>query len=82
MQKASEISLVLMDVKMPEMNGYEATKQIKKFLPELIIVAQTAYAMQGDNEKSIEAGCDDYIAKPIKKQKLYKLLEKHLSKDG
>jgi len=64
---------------MPEMNGYEATKQIKKILPELTIVAQTAYAMQGDNEKAIEAGCDDYISKPIKKKKLYKLLEKHLS---
>jgi len=74
-----EISMVLMDVKMPEMNGYEATKQIKKFLPELTIVAQTAYAMQGDNEKAIEAGCDDYISKPIKKKKLYNLLEKHLS---
>jgi len=74
----AEISLVLMDVKMPDMNGYEATAQIKKIRPELIIIAQTSYALQGDNEKALEAGCDDYISKPIKKQKLFELIEKHL----
>jgi len=78
-EKHPETSMILMDVKMPDMNGYEATKIIKKISPELVVVAQTAYAMQGDNEKAIEAGCDDYIAKPIKKQKLFELMKKYLS---
>ena len=78
-EKHPEISMILMDVKMPGMNGYEATKKIKKIRPELIIVAQTAYALYGDNEKAKEAGCDDYISKPIRKQKLFELIKMHLS---
>ncbi|VAW14498.1 hypothetical protein MNBD_BACTEROID01-1354 [hydrothermal vent metagenome] len=62
----TNIDLVLMDINMPFMNGYEATKKIKKIRPNLPIIAQTAYAIAGDKEKSLEAGCDDYIAKPIK----------------
>lgn len=61
------IDLVLMDINMPVMNGYEATKVIKEFRPDLPIIAQTAFAIAGDKEKSIEAGCDDYISKPIKR---------------
>ena len=73
-----QIDLVLMDILLPEINGYEATKQIKKFRPKLPIIAQTAFAMYGDNEKAFEAGCDDYIAKPIKKQLLLDLIKKYL----
>jgi len=50
---------------MPEMNGYEATRQIRVFNKKVAIIAQTAYAMVGDREKAIEAGCNDYISKPI-----------------
>ena len=60
-----KIDIVLMDIKMPDLNGLEATIEIKKTLPNLPIVAQTAYAMSDEREKSILAGCDDYIAKPI-----------------
>jgi len=74
------IDLILMDVNMPIMNGYEATKAIKKFRPNLPIIAQTAYAISGDMEKAIENGCDDYISKPIKKEELFMLLKKYLKK--
>ncbi len=69
-----DIDLVLMDIKMPGLNGYEVTKQIKKIRPDLPVIAQTAYALEGDREKSIEAGCDEYIKKPIKKEALYALM--------
>lgn len=70
-QKSNPIDLILMDMKMPEMNGYEATRLIKKIRPELPIIAQTAYAIAGDKDKIFEAGCDYYISKPIKKEDLY-----------
>ena len=65
-----DIDLVLMDIQMPIMNGYDATREIKKIRPSLPIIAQTAYAMTGEKNKSIDAGCDDYIPKPLKKRKL------------
>lgn len=74
------IRIVLMDINMPVMDGYEATKRIKKFRPDLPIIAQTAYAVVGEREKSLEAGCDDYITKPIRKEMLYAILEKYLIK--
>ena len=60
-----EISLVLMDIRMPEMDGLSATRLIKSAMPELPVIAVTAFAMSGDEQKAIEAGCDDYIPKPI-----------------
>jgi CheY-like chemotaxis protein len=74
-----DINLVLMDVQLPNMNGYEATKQIREFNKNVIIIAQTAFALTGDKEKSIAAGCNDYITKPIKKDILMSLIQKHLS---
>ncbi|MBE9481069.1 MAG: response regulator [Bacteroidetes bacterium] len=73
-----DIDLVLMDIKMPDMNGYEATKRIKKFRPELPIIAQTAYALYGDDIKAAEAGCDEYITKPVMKKELFELISKYL----
>ena len=75
-----DIDLILMDIKMPGMNGYEATRQIRKFNKNVTIIAQTAYALTGDCEISIEAGCDDYITKPIDKTKLMGMITKHMSK--
>jgi len=75
-----EIDIVLMDIKMPEMNGYEATREIRKFNKEVVIIAQTAFALAGDKEKAIEAGCDDYIPKPIDKELLLEMINHHVKK--
>ncbi|MCF8365404.1 MAG: PAS domain S-box protein [Bacteroidales bacterium] len=72
-----DIDLVLMDIKLPVMNGYDATGEIRKFDKDVLIIAQTAYALSGDREKSIKAGCNDYIAKPIKKDLLLAIIEKY-----
>ena len=76
----ADINLVLMDIKIPELNGYEATKQIRLFNKEMIIIAQTAYALMGDREKAIASGCNDYIAKPILKEELLALMQKYFKK--
>jgi len=72
-----DLDLVLMDIKMPEMDGYEASRQIRAFNKDLIIVAQTAYALEGDREKAMEAGCNDYISKPILKDQLLDVMSKY-----
>ena len=72
-----DIDLVLMDIQMPGMNGYDATREIRKFNNKVIIIAQTAFALSGDKEKALEAGCNDYIAKPINKGELLSLIQKH-----
>ncbi|WP_372794542.1 PAS domain S-box protein [Lutibacter sp.] len=74
----SAINLVLMDIKMPHMNGFEATKLIKEINPNLPIIAQTAYSTSSDIHKSIEVGCNDFISKPISKTILNEILKKHL----
>ena len=76
----SDINLILMDIQMPEMNGYEATRQIRHFNKEVVIIAQTAYSLAGDEEKAKEAGCNDYISKPIIKDKLLELIQKYFKK--
>jgi len=64
------VDIILMDVKMPIMNGYEATKIIKKYQPPIPIIIQTAYAMQNEKQKGYDAGCDEYLEKPIKQERL------------
>jgi CheY-like chemotaxis protein len=77
-KKIPEIDLVLMDIKMPVMDGFEATRNIKEMRPDLPVIAQTAYALAGDPDKMIAAGCDAYIAKPINKDKLISLVNSYL----
>jgi PAS domain S-box-containing protein len=73
-----DLDLVLMDIQLPQMNGYIATQEIRKFNREVIIIAQTAFALSGDNEKTINAGCNDYISKPINRAELLEKLNKFI----
>ena len=71
-----EISIVLMDVKMPVMDGLEATRQIKSFRKDLPVIAVTAYALSRDKKKALDAGCDDFLSKPVSKKELLEKLKK------
>lgn len=71
----SSIDLVLMDIKMPFLNGYEATQKIKEIKPSLPIIALTAYAMDSDKDKAKEAGCDGHVSKPINTKELFSIIE-------
>ena len=77
-----EISLVFLDIKLPDMTGYEVVKVIKSIRKELPVIAQTAYAMSGDREKTIKEGFDDYLSKPIIKDKLYEIVRKWKNKNN
>ncbi|MBN1456938.1 MAG: response regulator [Sedimentisphaerales bacterium] len=76
-----EFDLILMDIQMPVMTGYQATKLIRKNGYMIPIVALTANAMKEDQAKCMEAGCNDYLSKPINRDKLYEVLNKYLVKD-
>jgi CheY-like chemotaxis protein len=73
-----DIDLILMDLQMPVMNGYEATKAIKAINPSIPIIAQTAFAMAEDRNKALNAGCDEYLAKPIRSKDLLNIVERFL----
>ena len=73
------VDLVLMDVRLPDLNGYEATRAILRNKPGMRIIAQTAYAAQDERQKALDAGCLDYIVKPIRRDLLLKLVNKHLT---
>ncbi|MEI7980720.1 MAG: ATP-binding protein, partial [Bacteroidota bacterium] len=74
-----EIELILMDIRMPVMDGYEATREIRKFRPDIPIIALTAHAFTEEKIRSIEAGCNDFISKPIEKDKLMAVLIRFLN---
>lgn len=76
--KEHEPDLILMDIKMPIMDGLEATREIKKTHPEIPVIAQTAFAMENDERMSLEAGCNSYLSKPIKANKLMEVLSTFL----
>ncbi|MEJ2596617.1 MAG: response regulator [bacterium] len=73
------IDLVLMDLNMPVMDGYEALRIIKSLHPSIPIIAQTAYTMNNDRSRCLEAGFNDYIAKPINRMALYRMVNDNLS---
>jgi len=75
----SKIDFVFMDLKMPIMNGFEATKLINKFRPDLPIIAQTAYSTNDEKEQAFLAGCDDFISKPISEETLNEIINKYLT---
>ena len=75
---SGQFDLIFMDIMMPNMNGYEATMAIRKQGITTPIVAQTANALKGDDKKCFDAGCDDYLSKPINRDKLLKVISKYL----
>ena len=80
--KSRPVDIILMDMNLPVMDGYEATTQIKQLKPEIPIIAQTAHALSRDKIHCFEVGCDGYMTKPISKRKLYGLMERFLYPDG
>ncbi|WP_090227330.1 PAS domain-containing hybrid sensor histidine kinase/response regulator [Lutibacter maritimus] len=74
-KKHEDIDIILMDIQMPVMDGYEATKQIRKFNKKVQIIAQTAFALEGDMEKVMAVGCNNYITKPIKVSELKQMIK-------
>lgn len=73
----SDIDLVLMDIHMPVMDGYTATRQLRTAHKDLLVIAQTSFGMDSDRDKALQAGCNDYISKPIDPKVLYQLILKH-----
>jgi CheY-like chemotaxis protein len=78
-KNGQHIDLILMDIKIPGINGFEATREIKKIKSTIPVIAQTAYAMAGEREKCLNAGCDDYIAKPIDRNNLINKINRFFS---
>lgn len=77
-EENKNIDLILMDIHMPELNGFEATRKIKKINRNISIVMQTAYILSGEEEKSYEAGCDDFLTKPVDLNKLLSVVNNYL----
>jgi len=73
------IDLILMDIRLPDINGYEATSIIKQSKPDIMIIAQTAYAAHDERQKALDSGCIDYISKPTNRELLMTLLRKYMS---
>jgi CheY-like chemotaxis protein len=78
-KKDNSINLVLMDMRLPELDGYQATKLIKETRKELPVIAQTAHALSEDRNKCLAAGCDDYLKKPIFQNALFTMISKYLN---
>jgi signal transduction histidine kinase/CheY-like chemotaxis protein len=74
-----DIDLVMMDINMPEMGGYEATRKIREFNKTVVIIAQTANGMQSDKEQALAAGCNDYISKPVNLNTLGEIIQKNFN---
>ncbi|MFT7612589.1 MAG: CheY-like chemotaxis protein [Parvicellaceae bacterium] len=77
-----DIDLILMDIQMPLMDGHEASKKIRKFNKDVIIIAQAAHVFEGDNEKAIAAGCNEYLSKPFMIKDVMSIVQKHLKKNS
>lgn len=75
-----DLDLILMDIKMPLKNGIVATTEIRDFNKEVVIIAQTAYAMSGDKQRALQAGCNDYISKPINVNSLVEIINRNFKK--
>ncbi|MBN1117696.1 MAG: response regulator [Bacteroidales bacterium] len=78
--KNKDIDMVLMDIRLPVINGREAMQEIKKHNPNLVVIAQTAFAMSGDKEKYLESGFDDYVSKPIIMEEIIEKISRFFDK--
>jgi|YelNatPaOPRAMG01_1025707.scaffolds.fasta_scaffold437640_1 CheY-like chemotaxis protein len=76
--RANNPDFILMDLKMPGMNGFEATRKIKEFLPNTVVIAQTAFVTDADREEAFNAGCSEFITKPLSSDKIYSAIEKFM----
>ncbi len=74
-RKENTFDVVLMDMRLPELDGYQATKKIKEFLPNLTVIANTAHALTEDKEKCLSAGCNYYLTKPVNKKLLFETIQ-------
>ncbi len=81
LQNRDSIDLILMDMKMPVMDGYESTRRIKEINPNIPIIAQTVFALGSEKKLLFEAGCNDFISKPIRPSLLYRILERYFEKN-
>ena len=77
-EENAEIDLVIMDIRLPKMDGIETTRKIKALNPELPVIVETAYAMDHVREEALKSGCDEFITKPIRIETLLTILRKHL----
>ncbi|MEI7828443.1 MAG: ATP-binding protein [Prolixibacteraceae bacterium] len=76
-RKTKDLDLILLDIGLPDLDGYEVAKQIRQFNKNVIIIAQTAYGLSSDRSKALASGCNDYISKPINRNELLSLVDKH-----
>lgn len=74
----NDVDFVLMDIKMPVLNGIEAMKKIKGIYPDLPIVAQTAFYTEADKQEALDLGFDDFISKPVEKKVLFSIMRKYI----
>mgnify|MGYP001150276025 CR=1 FL=1 len=79
-RKNPNLNIILMDIRMPVLNGYEATKQIRQFNPNIPIIAQTAFAMIPEQKTILETGFTDFLPKPVDEEKLFSLIKKYMDK--
>ncbi len=77
-EKAADADMILMDLRMPVKDGLQAAREIKAKMPQLPIVALTANAFDSDRERSLEAGCDDFLAKPVSHENCLKMIAKYI----
>ncbi len=78
MAETSQPDLVLMDISLPVMDGYQATREIRKIFHSMPVIGLSAHAMQGDAEKALAAGCTDYLTKPVDENVLFQKLHQYL----
>jgi two-component system cell cycle response regulator DivK len=79
MKEHPETDLILMDIQLPQMDGFTATREIKSFAGNVVVIAQTAYAFSIDHHQAEEAGCDDFLTKPLNPTMLLEKIDRYLS---